>query len=74
MQPKHRHKKRELGGIGTVEKETLQRGEIEAEQPDAQERHCQRPAVAAAVGSLEIPLRRDHQHHDQQRQSRQPHQ
>src|ERR1700688_332820 len=73
MQAKYRHKKREPGGIGAIEKETLERGKIETEQPDAQERHRQRSVVAAAVGSLKIPQGYDDQYGYQQCQSRQPH-
>ena len=67
VQAKHRHQKREPYRIGAIEEEALHRGQIEPEQPELQQQHRQRSAIAAAVGSMEIAQRRDHQTGNQKR-------
>src|ERR1700744_3844831 len=59
VQTEHRQQKGEPKRVRSVEKEALERREIETEQPDLQQRHGQRPVVAADRRSLEVSQRRD---------------
>src|SRR5581483_5733956 len=54
VQAEHREQEREPDRIGAIEKEAFQRGQIDSEQPDPQQRHGQRPAIATCVGALKV--------------------
>src|ERR1700712_3117920 len=73
MQAEYREQKRAPYRVGTVEEVAFHRRQINSEQPDLQESHRQRTAIAAFLRALEIAQRLDHKHHDQKHEARQAH-